>query len=113
MDEFEKLWNQSINLDLPDSIEWPVYEKGESVATRKVWGAVVEELANKNAMLVGEGVSKLKTKDKGYLVVTHYQWLLQYIKPDVVHVFVDGAIVESGGLELSNKLEEQGYESYV
>ena len=63
--------------------------------------------------VVGEGVSKLKTKDKGYLVVTHYQRLLQYIKPDVVHVFVDGAIVESGGLELSNKLEEQGYESYV
>jgi len=63
--------------------------------------------------VVGEGVSKLKTKDKGYLVVTHYQRLLQYIKPDVVHVFVDGTIVESGGLELSNKLEEQGYESYV
>ena len=55
----------------------------------------------------------IKTKDKGYLVVTHYQRLLQYIKPDVVHVFVDGTIVESGGLELSNKLEEQGYESYV
>ena len=50
---FEKLWNQSINLELPDNIEWPVYKKGESVATRKVWGAVVEELANKNAMLVG------------------------------------------------------------
>ncbi len=63
--------------------------------------------------VVGEGVSKLKTSDKGYLVVTHYQRLLQYIKPDFVHVFVDGTIVESGGLELSNKLEEQGYESYL
>ena len=62
--------------------------------------------------VVGEGVSKLKTKEKGYLVVTHYQRLLQYIEPDFVHVFIEGAIAESGGLELSNKLEEQGYESY-
>ena len=63
--------------------------------------------------VVGEGVSKLKTADKGYLVVTHYQRLLEYIKPDFVHVFVDGAIVESGGVELSEKLEKEGYESYL
>jgi len=63
--------------------------------------------------VVGEGVSKLKSKDKGYLVVTHYQRLLDYITPDFVHVFVDGKIVDSGGLELSKKLEEQGYESYL
>ena len=63
--------------------------------------------------VVGEGVSKLKTNNKGYLVVTHYQRLLEYIKPDFVHVFVDGAIVESGGVELSEKLEKEGYESYV
>tara|TARA_B100001094_G_scaffold249033_1_gene246235 strand:+ start:1976 stop:3967 length:1992 start_codon:yes stop_codon:yes gene_type:complete len=50
---FKKLWNQSINLDLPDNVDWPVYQAGESVATRKVWGAVVEELADKNALLVG------------------------------------------------------------
>jgi len=58
-------------------------------------------------------VSKLKSKDKGYLVVTHYQRLLDYITPDFVHVFVDGKIVDSGGLELSKKLEEKGYESYL
>ena len=63
--------------------------------------------------VVGEGVSKLKTDDKGYLVVTHYQRLLEYIKPDFVHVFVDGKIVESGGVELSDKLEKDGYESYL
>jgi Fe-S cluster assembly ATP-binding protein len=63
--------------------------------------------------VVGEGVSKLKSKDKGYLVVTHYQRLLDYITPDFVHVFVDGKIVDSGGLELSKKLEEHGYESYL
>ena len=63
--------------------------------------------------VVGEGVSKLKTDDKGYLVVTHYQRLLEYIKPDFVHVFVDGSIVESGGVELSEKLEKEGYETYL
>ena len=63
--------------------------------------------------VVGEGVSKLKTNDKGYLVVTHYQRLLEYIKPDYVHVFVNGTIVESGGVELSEKLEKEGYESYL
>ena len=63
--------------------------------------------------VVGEGVSKLKTDYKGYLVVTHYQRLLEYIKPDFVHVFVDGKIVESGNVELSNKLEKEGYESYL
>ena len=63
--------------------------------------------------VVGEGVSKLKTPDKGYLVVTHYQRLLEYIKPDFVHVFVDGKIIETGGIELSDKLEQEGYESYL
>ena len=63
--------------------------------------------------VVGEGVSKLKNDDKGYLVVTHYQRLLEYIKPDFVHVFVDGKIVESGGIKLSDKLEKDGYESYL
>ena len=55
----------------------------------------------------------MKTDDKGYLVVTHYQRLLEYIKPDFVHVFVDGRIVESGDVELSDKLEKEGYESYL
>jgi len=63
--------------------------------------------------VVGEGVSKLKDDNKGYLVVTHYQRLLEYIKPDFVHVFVDGKIVESGGIKLSDKLEKDGYESYL
>ena len=63
--------------------------------------------------VVGEGVSKLKTPDKGYLVVTHYQRLLEYIKPDFVHVFVDGKIIDTGGIELSDKLEQEGYESYL
>ena len=62
--------------------------------------------------IVGEGISNLRTPDRGYLVVTHYQRLLEYVKPDYVHVFVDGNIVETGGTELSDKLEKEGYESY-
>ena len=63
--------------------------------------------------IVGEGISKLKTPERGYLVVTHYQRLLEYITPDFVHVFVDGKIVETGGKELPDKLEKEGYESYL
>ncbi|MDB4855422.1 ATP-binding cassette domain-containing protein, partial [Acidimicrobiia bacterium] len=62
--------------------------------------------------IVGEGISKLRTPERGYLIVTHYQRLLEYITPDFVHVFVDGKIVETGGKELSDKLEKEGYESY-
>ena len=63
--------------------------------------------------IVGEGISNLKNDERGYLVVTHYQRLLEYVKPDYVHVFVDGNIVETGGKELSDKLEKEGYEFYL
>ncbi len=63
--------------------------------------------------VVGEGVNKLRTPERGYLIVTHYQRLLEYINPDFVHVFVDGKIVESGSKDLSDKLEKDGYESYL
>ena len=62
--------------------------------------------------VVASGVNKLKTKNNATVVITHYQRLLDYIIPDYVHVFVDGNIVESGGVELSEKLEKEGYESY-
>ena len=63
--------------------------------------------------VVGEGINNLKTPERGYLIVTHYQRLLEYINPDFVHVFVDGNIVESGSKDLSDKLEKEGYESYL
>ena len=63
--------------------------------------------------VVGEGVNKLRTPERGYLIVTHYQRLLEYINPDFVHVFIDGKIVESGSKDLSDKLEKEGYESYL
>jgi len=51
--------------------------------------------------------------DKGVLLITHYTRILRYIKPDFVHVFVDGRIAEEGGPELAEKLEEQGYVDYA
>lgn len=58
---------------------------------------------------VAEGVNALRSPDRAFLVITHYQRLLEYIRPDVVHVLADGRIVESGGPELAEQLEEHGY----
>ncbi|HKV10151.1 MAG TPA: Fe-S cluster assembly ATPase SufC [Thermoanaerobaculia bacterium] len=59
--------------------------------------------------IVAEGVNALRQKDRSFLVITHYQRLLNYIVPDYVHVLVDGRIVRSGGRELALELEEKGY----
>jgi len=61
--------------------------------------------------IVGEGVNHFMTKEKMVILITHYQRLLNHIKPHYVHVMVDGKIVESGGPELALHLEEKGYES--
>ena len=59
---------------------------------------------------VGEGINRIMRKpDKGVLLITHYQRLLDYVEPDVVHVLVDGRIVRSGGPELAVELEREGY----
>jgi Fe-S cluster assembly ATP-binding protein len=58
---------------------------------------------------VADGVNALRAADRSFLVITHYQRLLDYIKPDVVHVLADGRIVESGGPELALELEQHGY----
>ena len=60
--------------------------------------------------VVADGVNKLRGKDNAFLVVTHYQRLLNYIVPDKVHVLVDGRIARSGGKELALELEERGYD---
>jgi Fe-S cluster assembly ATP-binding protein len=60
--------------------------------------------------IVSEGVNTLRGPELGVLVITHYQRILNYVKPDVVHVMMNGQIVESGGPELAFKLEEHGYE---
>lgn len=60
--------------------------------------------------VVAKGVNKLRREDNAVLLITHYQRLLDYIVPDVVHVMVDGRIVKSGGKELAHELEERGYD---
>ena len=58
---------------------------------------------------VADGVNLMRSPGRAFIVITHYQRLLDYIKPDVVHVLADGRIVESGGPELALQLEEHGY----
>lgn len=60
--------------------------------------------------IVAGGVNKLRTKENATIVITHYQRLLDYIKPDFVHVLYKGRIVKSGGPDLALQLEEQGYD---
>jgi Fe-S cluster assembly ATP-binding protein len=60
--------------------------------------------------VVANGVNSMRSENRGFLVITHYQRLLDYIKPDHVHVMADGQIVKSGGAELALKLEESGYD---
>jgi Fe-S cluster assembly ATP-binding protein len=63
--------------------------------------------------VVSEGVNALRAPDRSFLVITHYQRLLDYIKPDTVHVMANGRIMRSGGPELALELEERGYQDYV
>lgn len=60
--------------------------------------------------IVAEGVATLKGPDLGVLVITHYQRILNYIKPDNVHIMFQGRVVETGGADLALRLEEQGYD---
>jgi Fe-S cluster assembly ATP-binding protein len=62
--------------------------------------------------IVADGVNALRSPDRAMLVITHYQRLLDYIKPDRVHVLAGGRIVASGGPELAHELEREGYERY-
>jgi Fe-S cluster assembly ATP-binding protein len=62
--------------------------------------------------IVSEGVNRLRAKDRAFIVITHYQRLLNYIVPDVVHVLSKGRVVKSGGKELALELEASGYAQY-
>ena len=62
--------------------------------------------------IVADGVNSLRKKDNSFLIITHYQRLLDYIKPDFVHVLMNGKIIKSGGPELAIELEKKGYENF-
>jgi Fe-S cluster assembly ATP-binding protein len=63
--------------------------------------------------LVAEGVNKLRSPDRSFLVITHYQRLLDYIQPDVIHILSGGKIVLSGDKSLALQLEENGYDAVI
>ena len=60
--------------------------------------------------VVAEGVNHLRNSERAFILVTHYQRLLDYIKPDFVHVLSDGKIIKSGGADLALELEAKGYD---
>ena len=59
---------------------------------------------------VAEGVNALAGPGLGILIITHYNRILSYIRPDIVHVLIDGQVVRSGGADLANEIEERGYD---
>jgi Fe-S cluster assembly ATP-binding protein len=63
--------------------------------------------------IVADGVNAMRRPDRAMLVITHYQRLLDYIRPDRVHVLAGGRIAASGGPELAHELEREGYDKYV
>ena len=63
--------------------------------------------------VVADGVNALRAKDRSFLVITHYQRLLDYIKPDTVHIMARGRILRSGGAELALEVEKSGYKDYI
>ncbi|MCB9073859.1 MAG: Fe-S cluster assembly ATPase SufC [Bdellovibrionaceae bacterium] len=63
--------------------------------------------------VVADGINRLRSPNNAFVLVTHYQRLLDYVKPDIVHVLSGGRIVKSGGKELALELEKQGYEAYI
>jgi Fe-S cluster assembly ATP-binding protein len=60
--------------------------------------------------IVSDGVNAMRGPERGFLIITHYTRILEYVKPDFVHILIDGKIVREGGAELAGELEEKGYE---
>ena len=60
--------------------------------------------------IVADGINRLRSEDRSFVIITHYQRMLDYIVPDYVHVLVDGQIVRSGDKDLALELEDQGYD---
>jgi Fe-S cluster assembly ATP-binding protein len=60
--------------------------------------------------IVADGVNAMRGDDRGFLIITHYTRILEYVKPDFVHIMLDGRIVREGGSELATELEVKGYE---
>ena len=70
----------------------------------------IQDLILTPLKIVANGVNTLRSKKRSFLIITHYQRLLDYIKPDFVHVLMKGKIAKSGCMELAEELEKVGYE---
>ena len=109
----EKLMNRSVNEGFSggekkrnEILQMAVLEPKLAILDETDSGLDIDALR-----IVAEGVNAMRSPERAFIVVTHYQRLLNYIVPDFVHVLVDGRIVRSGGPELALELEEKGYGS--
>jgi Fe-S cluster assembly ATP-binding protein len=101
--EFRKMMAEKMELLQMDMLEPEIAIRDETDS-----GLDIDALR-----IVANGVNALAGPDMGALVITHYQRILNYIKPDFVHVMVNGQIVASGGADLAQQLEVEGYDRYV
>jgi Fe-S cluster assembly ATP-binding protein len=124
--EFRKLLKEKLKLlDMDESFSTRYLNEGFSGGEKKRCEilqlailqpkiAVLDEtdsgLDIDSVKIVAEGVNKLVGPEMGVMIITHYQRILRYIKPDHVHILLDGRMVKSGGPELADVLEERGYD---
>ncbi len=87
---------------------WRFSSRRFACSTKRISGLDIDALR-----IVSEGVNALRAKDRAFLVITHYQRLLNHIVPDKVHVLADGRIQKTGGKELALELEKSGYADYT
>ncbi len=82
---------------------FPLHQPAAGLPPHLRWGGIVRSI-------VGDGINRIMRRpDKAVILITHYQRLLDYVRPDFVHVLADGRIVRSGGPELAHELEREGY----
>src|SRR2546430_835396 len=105
--EAYKVTQGHVLLDGEDLLEMALLEPRLCVLDETDSGLDIDALK-----VVAEGVNRLRSPDRSFVVITHYQRLLDYIVPDVVHVLSRGRIVRTGGKELAHELEARGYAQY-
>jgi len=111
----EKLLQRSVNEDFSggekkryEIVQMALLEPSLCVLDETDSGLDIDALR-----VVADGINAMRSPDRGMVLVTHYQRLLEYVEPDFVHVMVGGRIVRSGGKELALELEEKGYAEFV
>ncbi len=125
--EFLKILKEkSSNLNIPIDMHSRFVNTGFSGGEKKKNEVLQMDLLNPNLVIMdetdsgldvdalrqtSEAVNQLRSSNRSFIIITHYLRLLEYIEPDYVHVFQDGQIIDSGGKELANKIDTEGYAS--